>query len=90
MHIVLYILIIYLILNLVALMMYRADKRKAEKNQYRTSENTLLLAALIGPFGAYAGMKKYHHKTRKMKFKLVFVFMALHIVIAALVIFEFM
>ena len=89
MHIVFYILIIYLILNLVALMMYRADKRKAEKNQYRTSENTLLLAALIGPFGAYAGMKKYHHKTRKMKFKLVFVFMALHIVIAALVIFFF-
>lgn len=90
MHIVLYILLIYLVLNLIALLMYRADKKKAEKNQYRTSENTLLLAALIGPFGAYAGMKKYHHKTRKMKFKLVFVFMALHIIIAALVIFEFM
>lgn len=90
MHIVFYVLTIYLILNIVALLMYRSDKKKAENNQYRTSENTLLLAALIGPFGAYAGMKKYHHKTRKLKFKLVFVFMALHIIIAAFVIFEFM
>ena len=90
MHIVFYILIIYLISNLVSLLMYRSDKDKAINNQYRTSESTLLLAALIGPFGAYAGMRRYHHKTRKLKFKLVFVFMALHIIIAALVIFEFM
>ena len=88
MHIAFYVLIIYLILNIAAMLMYRADKRKAEKGLYRTSENALLLAALLGPFGAYAGMKKYHHKTKKLKFKLVYLFMVLHIILVVLIVFE--
>ncbi|MGN0098777.1 MAG: DUF1294 domain-containing protein [Candidatus Methanomethylophilaceae archaeon] len=75
------ILLIYIVLNVFAFAMYIWDKRKAQKDKWRTKESTLLLCALLGPFGAYAGMQVARHKTRKLKFKLVYVFLVLHIVI---------
>ena len=71
-------LVIYAILNLLAM---ASDKRKAEKGEWRTPEATLLLWALVGPFGAAAGMSLARHKTRKAKFKLVYVFLVLHLII---------
>ncbi len=75
--------IVYLVLNAVALLMYVRDKHKAREGEWRTKESTLLLAALIGPFGALAGMKLARHKTRKLKFKLVYLFLVLHILAIA-------
>ena len=72
---------IYAILNLLAMAAYFSDKRKAEKGEWRTPEATLLLWALVGPFGAAAGMSMARHKTRKVKFKLVYVFLVLHLII---------
>ena len=89
MNVVFYVLIVYLILNLLALLLYGVDKKRAQNNQYRISEKALLIAALFGPFGAYAGMKKYRHKTQKLKFKLVYIFMVLHIIIVALIVLKF-
>lgn len=74
---------IYIVLNIVSLMMYVWDKHKARADKWRTPEKTLLLAALIAPWGAALGMKLAHHKTRKTKFKLVYLFLALHILIIA-------
>ncbi len=76
-------LIVYVILNVIAFAMYVWDKHKAKNDQWRTKESTLLIAALIGPWGAVAGMKYARHKTRKLKFKLVYVFLVLHIVVLA-------
>ncbi|MDN7024263.1 DUF1294 domain-containing protein [Methanoculleus sp. FWC-SCC1] len=71
-------LIIYALLNAGAYLLFARDKRKAEGNAWRTPETTLLLSALFGPFGAYAAMRRFRHKTRKTKFVLVPVFAVMH------------
>ncbi|MGN0160022.1 MAG: DUF1294 domain-containing protein [Lachnospiraceae bacterium] len=62
--------VIYLIcINAATFLIYGIDKYKAVKNRWRISETTLIIAALIGgSVGALAGMKVFHHKTRKKKF----------------------
>lgn len=61
----------YLVLvNLTAFMLFGIDKRKAKKARWRISEATLLmLAAIGGSVGAWAGMKVWHHKTLHKKFR---------------------
>ena len=60
-------------LNVISFILFGADKRKAKKDLYRISEKSLWISAvLFGAFGAFAGMKIFHHKTKKKKF-LIFV-----------------
>jgi uncharacterized membrane protein YsdA (DUF1294 family) len=66
-------------------MMYGVDKLRS-KGRRRTRERTLLAAALVGPFGALAAMRLFRHKTRKPKFFLVPIFLALHLVVVVLLI----
>ncbi|MDE4908916.1 DUF1294 domain-containing protein [Methanogenium marinum] len=68
----------YVVVNIIAFLVYRQDKRKAENGAWRTPEKTLIIAAFLGPFGAYAGMRRFRHKTQKLKFKLVPFFLILH------------
>ena len=65
---------IYLIIvNILAFSLCFIDKRKAIKQKYRISEDTLLFISLIGGcFGLVLSMNIYHHKTKKLKFKLVY------------------
>ena len=77
---------VYVVLNLISMFMFFSDKRKAVKNKWRTTENALLTSAFFGPFGATLGMHLAHHKTNKPKFKLVYLFLILHIVIIAILI----
>ncbi len=72
---------VYIVLNIIAFAMYCWDKHKAKNDQWRTKESTLLIGALFGPFGALAGMLYARHKTQKLKFKLVYVFLVLHIIL---------
>ena len=72
---------VYAILNAIVFMFYFQDKKAAGKNTSRIPENLLLVYALIGPFGAFAAMQIFRHKTLKMKFFLVPGFMVLHGVI---------
>ncbi|ADN36294.1 protein of unknown function DUF1294 [Methanolacinia petrolearia DSM 11571] len=44
-------------------------------------EKKLLLLSFLGPFGGAFGMKIFRHKTMKLKFKLVYVFLVLHVVV---------
>ena len=66
----------YLItINIVAFMMYGIDKEKAKRGAWRIPESTLIGVALLGgSFGAWAGMKTFHHKTRKKKFFALLIF----------------
>jgi uncharacterized membrane protein YsdA (DUF1294 family) len=73
----------YSVLNLASFLIYGVDKRKAIKDEWRVKESTMLLLAAIGPFGAAAGMSLFHHKTHKPLFKLVYVFLAVHVIIIA-------
>lgn len=63
-------LVIYiLIINLFAIFLMKYDKVKAINNQYRVSEKTLFLIALIlGGVGIYIGMYLFRHKTKHVKF----------------------
>lgn len=58
-----------LIINALGLLIMLVDKEKAKKHLWRIPESTLLtVAALGGSVGCYAGMRLFHHKTRKPKF----------------------
>ncbi|MCL2142160.1 MAG: DUF1294 domain-containing protein [Methanimicrococcus sp.] len=73
---------IYFVLNLFAFAMYGFDKGKAALSKWRISEKTLLLLAVFGPFGAYAGMMVFRHKTKKKPFTwFVPIMVLLHVVI---------
>ncbi|HUT26941.1 MAG TPA: DUF1294 domain-containing protein [Methanomassiliicoccales archaeon] len=74
----------YLLINLVVFAMYGWDKRNAVKGEHRISETRLLTAALLGPFGAWTAMRLFHHKTRKTLFKLVPLFVILHLLLLIL------
>ena len=79
-------LIVYAVLNLISMMMFFSDKKKAVKGEWRTTEKTLLISALFGPIGATLGMHLAHHKTNKPKFKLVYLFLIIHIVVIVVLI----
>ena len=79
----------YVALNIIALLAFAIDKRKARNGKWRTPRKTLLILSFLGPFGAAFGMKLFRHKTMKLKFKLVYLFILLHlVVIAGLVLME--
>ena len=60
----------FLILNLFTFLLYGIDKYKARHGQWRVSEASLLLLALLGgSLGAWAGMRVWHHKTLHKKFR---------------------
>ncbi len=60
-----------LFINAFAFIMYGVDKGKARSSKFRIPESSLLLMAFAGgAFGAYAGMKVFHHKVNKTKFSL--------------------
>lgn len=65
------IIIIYLIaINVVTFFFYGIDKWKAKRSKWRIPEATLLgLAVIGGSIGTWLGMKVWHHKTQRKKFK---------------------
>jgi uncharacterized membrane protein YsdA (DUF1294 family) len=65
----------FVVVNGAAFLLFRRDKLKAKRSGWRTSEARLLLAALIGPYGAFLAMRRYRHKTQHAKFLLVPVFL---------------
>lgn len=74
---------VYLLLNIIAFGMYGLDKAKASLNKWRVPEKTLLIAAFFGPFGAYAGMMIFRHKTQKKPFTyMVPLFLLIHLLVA--------
>lgn len=61
--------IYFFIINLFAIFLMKYDKVKAINNQFRVSEKTLFLIALIlGGIGIYIGMYLFRHKTKHVKF----------------------
>ena len=70
-------LVAYAALSVAAFLTYGWDKHRARKGARRVPERTLHLLALLGGFpGAFAGMRVFHHKTRKLAFTAVLVLAA--------------
>ena len=62
----------FAVMSLIALVLYKADKVKAEKGKWRTKEATLLGFGFFGgALGALAGMKLFRHKTKHWYFWVV-------------------
>ena len=72
-------LIAIIIVNVISLAFFGVDKLKSKRRGWRIPETRLLLVAFFGPFGAYAGMLLFKHKTRKVKFLLVPIFLLMHV-----------
>lgn len=68
-----FIMLYFFIINSIAFITMKRDKDKAVKQQYRISEKTLWLLALIGGgAGATAAMFLFRHKTRHTTFRIGF------------------
>lgn len=80
---------LYVILNIMSLALFGADKRKARREQYRIRESTLLISGFFGPFGALAGIKLFRHKTKKRKFKVIYLFLILHLILIFIILRQF-
>ena len=84
-------LIIYyeIIVNIIAFVLYGLDKYFAVRGKFRVPESRLIFIAFIGgAFGALLGMKLFHHKTLKAKFKLVPFFFVLQVVLAGFCLYQ--
>ncbi len=74
--------IIYAVLNVFSFALYGLDKFKAREEKWRISEQNLLIASLLGPIGAWFGMRHFRHKTRKPMFKFLMpLFIGVHILL---------
>lgn len=58
------------VINIFTLSLFGVDKFKARHGAWRISENMLLtFSAVGGSAGALLGMRIFHHKTRKFRFR---------------------
>jgi len=65
-------------ISLVTFVQYGWDKRQARKQKSRIPEKRLHLLALLGGTpGAFLGQLAFRHKTRKKRFQVVFIGVAL-------------
>lgn len=64
------ILLVLLLFNLLSFLLMGVDKKKAKRHQWRLSEKSLFIFALLGgSLGILLGMHFFHHKTKKRKFR---------------------
>jgi uncharacterized membrane protein YsdA (DUF1294 family) len=75
--------ILLLTANIISLVAFGIDKFNSIKRGYRIQESKLLLFSFFGPFGALVGMLFFRHKTRKIKFLLVPIFVILQTLLLA-------
>ena len=58
--------------NIITFVMMGIDKHRAKADKSRISEKTLLLSGFImGAIGICAGAAIFHHKTQKIKFRVL-------------------
>lgn len=66
------------VMSVVLLVMMKIDKERARRNQYRISERTLWVTALLGgAIGGVLGMQLFRHKTKHLSFRIGFPLLSL-------------
>ena len=68
-------LFLLMIVNAFSLIIFGMDKLRSIRGGWRSPESRLMVVAFFGPFGAYASMLLFRHKTRTAKFLLVPIFL---------------
>ena len=65
-----YLVLYFLVLNVVGYLIMWHDKRKSLKGQWRVPEARFFVIALMGgALGVYYGMRTFRHKTQHLSFK---------------------
>lgn len=65
-----YFIFYFIIINIISFILMFLDKRRAIKNKWRISENTLMIVSILGgSIGGILGMYTFRHKTKHLKFK---------------------
>ncbi|MCV9885154.1 DUF1294 domain-containing protein [Metabacillus halosaccharovorans] len=79
----LYVLVYYLLVNIICFFLMGSDKKRAIRGEWRIKESTLWLFALLGgAIGGYIAMKVYRHKTKHTSFTVFFPLIAIgHIIL---------
>ncbi len=68
-----YSLLYLLVINLIGFLVMWWDKHQAKLGNWRTPEKTLFMITFLGGgFGTIAGMYKFRHKTKKLRFTVGF------------------
>jgi uncharacterized membrane protein YsdA (DUF1294 family)/cold shock CspA family protein len=66
-------LILYPVMSLVTYVLYADDKSRAQRRDWRTSENKLHLCEFAGGWlGGFVAQKRLHHKSQKKPYQTVF------------------
>ena len=68
-YIIFYCIVICAVFDIVSLVFFVWDKKKAERHAWRIPEWVLLLSAVLGGIGALIGMYTARHKTQKRYFR---------------------
>ena len=62
----------FVFINIIGFIICYLDKKKSVYHKYRISEKLLLFISMIGGcYGFMLGMYIFHHKTKKIKFKIL-------------------
>ncbi|MBQ8760030.1 MAG: DUF1294 domain-containing protein [Bacteroidales bacterium] len=79
----------FILINIGNFLLFAIDKHLSIKNKERIPESTLiLLSAMGGALGGLCSMYLFRHKTRQAKFYICLpLFLALHVIVAILMIF---
>ncbi|MFJ7637510.1 DUF1294 domain-containing protein [Peribacillus sp. NPDC097206] len=65
-----FVLVYFIMVNIIGFVLMGIDKKKARKREYRISEKTLWTWAIIGGgTGTFMGMRHFRHKTKHFTFK---------------------
>ena len=68
----------FIMINVALLLTMKIDKNRAKNNQYRISEKTLWILALVGgAIGGTLGMQLFRHKTKHIAFTVGFPLLAI-------------
>ncbi len=85
-----FILLLFLLINILAFIIFSLDKHYAIKNQQRFSEKSLHALSILGGFvGAFCAMFIFHHKIKKFQFLLIQLFILIGWIILAYIIIYF-
>lgn len=67
-----YVIIYFVLINIISFFLFFIDKQKAKREKWRIKEKTLHISSFLGgTLGSIAAMILFHHKTKKPAFVVI-------------------
>ncbi|KAB1439346.1 DUF1294 domain-containing protein [Candidatus Galacturonibacter soehngenii] len=89
-QLIFFLILYFCLINIVGLSFMRIDKQKARRHQWRISEKTFFIIAIVGgSLGSLCGMYLFRHKTKHKAFVLgIPLILILHIAILFFILYK--